>query len=69
MAGRRTSTPGVLAAGFEPLITHQFDRDSDYLDSDAGFGVKDSLIRDFVPGEDGVVRCESDFVLRRAGKS
>ena len=58
----------VTAAGCEPLTTHLFDRDSDYLDSDAVFGVKDSLIRDFVPGEDGVVRCQSDFVLRRAGK-
>ena len=46
-----------------------FDRDSDYLDSDTVFGVKESLIRDFVRGEDGVLRCESDFVLRRAGAS
>ena len=56
----------VSAAGFEPLTTHLFDRDSDYLDSDTVFGVKESLIRDFVRGEDGVLRCESDFVLRRA---
>jgi hydroxyquinol 1,2-dioxygenase len=46
-----------------------FDRDSDYLDSDAVFGVKESLIRDFVPGADGILRCESDFVLRRAERS
>jgi protocatechuate 3,4-dioxygenase beta subunit len=59
----------VTAAGFEPLTTHLFDRDSDYLDSDAVFGVKDSLIRDFETREDGVVRCQSDFVLRRAEKS
>jgi protocatechuate 3,4-dioxygenase beta subunit len=59
----------VTAAGFEPLTTHLFDRDSDYLDSDAVFGVKDSLIRDFILGGDDVVRCESDFVLRRAGQS
>ena len=59
----------VSAAGFEPLTTHLFDRDSEYLDSDTVFGVKESLIRHFVPGEDGVLSCESDFVLRRAGRS
>ena len=59
----------VSAAGFEPLTTHLFDRASDYLDSDTVFGVKESLIRDFVRGEDGVLQCESDFVLRRVGAS
>ena len=59
----------VSAAGFEPLTTHLFDRDSEYLDTDTVFGVKESLIRHFVTGEDGVLRCESDFVLRRAGRS
>jgi protocatechuate 3,4-dioxygenase beta subunit len=58
----------VSAPGFESLTTHLFDRDSDYLDSDTVFGVKDSLIRDFIPGEDALLRCQSDFVLRRAGK-
>lgn len=38
----RISTPGR-----EPLITHLFVRDSDYLDSDAVFGVKETLICDF----------------------
>ena len=51
------------------MTTHLFDRDNDYLGSDAVVGVKDSLIRDFILGGDDVVRCESDFVLRRAGKS
>jgi catechol 1,2-dioxygenase len=55
----------VSAPGFEPLTTHLFDRDSDYLDSDAVFGVKQSLVRAFVPGPDGVLVCEVDFVLRR----
>lgn len=56
----------VSATGFEPLTTHVFDRDSEYLDSDTVFGVKESLIRDFVRGADGLLRCESDFVLCRA---
>lgn len=56
----------VSAPGFEPLTTHLFDRASDYLDSDAVFGVKESLIKDFVPGPDGTLVCEHDFVLHRA---
>lgn len=53
------------APGYAPLTTHIFDRTSDYLDSDTVFGVKESLIRDFVPDGDGVLRCESDLVLGR----
>ena len=39
------------AEGFAPLTTHVFDRESDYLGSDAVFAVKASLLRDFVPRE------------------
>ena len=56
----------VSAPGFEPLTTHIFDRESEYLDSDTVFGVKESLIRDFAPGEDGVLLCKHDFVLAPA---
>jgi catechol 1,2-dioxygenase len=56
----------VSADGFEPVVTHLFDHESDYLDSDTVFGVKDSLVRDFVPGDDGVLVCEHDVVLRRS---
>jgi catechol 1,2-dioxygenase len=55
----------VSAEGFVPVTTHIFDRESDYLDEDTVFGVKASLIRDFVPGPDGVLVCEHDFVLAR----
>jgi hydroxyquinol 1,2-dioxygenase len=37
------------APGFETLTTHIFDAASDYLDSDAVFAVKPSLLREFVP--------------------
>ncbi len=37
----------VTAAGHRPLTTHLFVAGSPYLDSDAVFGVKDGLIRDF----------------------
>ena len=36
----------VSAPGLRPVTTHVFVADSPYLDSDAVFGVKDSLIRD-----------------------
>jgi hydroxyquinol 1,2-dioxygenase len=39
----------VRADGYVPVTTHIFDRESPYLDSDAVFAVKPSLLRDFVP--------------------
>jgi protocatechuate 3,4-dioxygenase beta subunit len=42
----------VGAPGFEPVTTHMFVAGDDYLDSDAVFGVKDSLIVDFVAHDD-----------------
>ena len=39
----------VRAPGHRPVITHIFDRESEYLDSDAVFAVKPSLLREFVP--------------------
>ena len=56
----------ATADGFTALTTHLFDRASDYLDSDTVFGVKESLIEDFVAGPDGVLVCEHDVVLTRA---
>jgi protocatechuate 3,4-dioxygenase beta subunit len=37
----------VTAEGYQPLTTHLFDDVDEYLDSDAVFGVKDSLICNF----------------------
>ena len=66
----------IEAEGYKRLITHVFNRRSDYLDSDAVFGVRSGLICDWVlhePGEapDGT-RCdrpfytlEYDFILQR----
>jgi hydroxyquinol 1,2-dioxygenase len=39
----------VSAPGHETLTTHIFDADSPYLDSDAVFAVKPSLLRRFLP--------------------
>ena len=41
----------VGAAGYETVITHVFESGDKYLDSDAVFGVKESLIADFVRHE------------------
>lgn len=42
----------VSAPGMRPLTTHVFVNGSPYLDSDAVFGVKQSLIVDFAPVDD-----------------
>jgi len=55
----------VSAPGYETLTTHIFDADSPYLDSDAVFAVKPSLLRRFVKdGERWSV--ENDVILAPA---
>ena len=39
----------VTAPGYQRLQTHIFDAESSYLDSDAVFAVKSSLLREFLP--------------------
>lgn len=53
----------VKAPGYETLVTHVFRRDSDYLDSDAVFGVRESLVTDWVRQPDGSCVLHYDFVL------
>ena len=60
----------ISAAGYETLVTHIFSKGSPYLDSDAVFGVKTSLIEPFVPqpagtAPDGRVLAEPWRHLRR----
>ncbi|HTH59009.1 MAG TPA: intradiol ring-cleavage dioxygenase [Paraburkholderia sp.] len=66
----------IDAAGHRRLVTHLFNRDDPYLDSDAVFGVKESLKVDYAPrdaddplakrfGFDGPFReARYDFVLQ-----
>jgi protocatechuate 3,4-dioxygenase beta subunit len=54
----------VTAPGHAGVTTHIFDSASAHLTSDAVFGVKGSLVRDFVPGPSGDLEVEQDFVLR-----
>ena len=53
----------VSANKYRSVTTHIFDRTSKYLDSDTVFGVKGSLIKDFVSQPDGTLLLEHDFVL------
>jgi hydroxyquinol 1,2-dioxygenase len=55
----------IKAPGYETLITHLFRSDSDYIDSDAVFGVRQSLLSDWREQPDGSYLLEYDFVLNR----
>ncbi len=68
----------ISAEGFVPVTTHLFVKGNSYLDSDAVFGTKDSLVVDFVrhDSEEEAARyhvaspfykVEYDFVLRPLG--
>ena len=55
--GRHPNRPAhlhfiVAAPGYRPVTTHVFVADSPYLDSDAVFGVKESLVRDVAEVDD-----------------
>lgn len=80
-AGRHPFRPAHLhfmihAPGYEKLVTHVFRSDDKYLDSDAVFGVRSSLISDWVRKEPGIApdgsrmdkpfyTLDFDFVLPR----
>jgi hydroxyquinol 1,2-dioxygenase len=53
----------IQAPGYETLITHVFRNGDPYLDSDAVFGVRQSLTADWVAQADGTYRVDFDFVL------
>lgn len=69
--GRNWWRPGhthlwVAADGYKPLITHVFDSASDFLDGDAVFGVRESLVRTFAPDANGELAATFDVVLDAA---
>ena len=70
-AGRHPWRPAHLhfrveADGYESLVTHVFRGDDPHLDSDAVFGVRQSLIADWKEQADGTYLVEYDFVLNPA---
>jgi hydroxyquinol 1,2-dioxygenase len=67
----------IIADGLETLVTHLFVDGDQYLDTDAVFAVKNSLIRDFTRQAPGIApdgkkidtpwrRLHNDFVLSKA---
>jgi len=72
-AGRSPMRPAhihfrVAAEGYETLTTHVFVADDPFLDADAVFGVKESLVAPFATSEDAHSTMEYNFVLaRRSG--
>ncbi|MDO9361190.1 MAG: intradiol ring-cleavage dioxygenase [Polaromonas sp.] len=56
----------ITAPGYEKLVTHVFRSGDRYLDSDAVFGVRQSLVADWVRQPDGVYSLDFDFVLNPA---
>jgi catechol 1,2-dioxygenase len=79
--GRHTMRPAhvhliIGAPGLASVTTHMFIEGDEYLDSDAVFGVKDSLVVDFVRHDDPAAAArlglgnpfytaEHDFILAR----
>jgi hydroxyquinol 1,2-dioxygenase len=66
--GRSAWRPGHLhvrisAVGYETLTTHVFRHGDPYLESDAVFGVRNSLIAAWQPQSDGTYALHFDFVL------
>jgi catechol 1,2-dioxygenase len=70
----------IKAKDFDALVTHIFDPDDPYINSDAVFGVKESLLADFKRTHDTVRArdygfagdfwdVEHDFVLARKGEA
>jgi hydroxyquinol 1,2-dioxygenase len=53
----------IEAPGYERLITHVFRDHDQYLDSDVVFGVRQTLVADWVKQADGTYSLHYDFVL------
>lgn len=51
----------IKAEGYETLITHVFMSGDKYLDSDAVFAVKDSLVADFIENNDAEAAAQYDY--------
>ena len=67
--GRHAMRPAHIhfiatAPGYETLVTHIFVKGDPYLESDAVFGVKESLIVDFEP-DDGAWKAGFDMKLKK----
>ena len=59
----------ITAPGYDTIVTHTFVEGDPYLESDAVFGVKESLVASYRPGGDSGTtwRTSFDFVMAKAG--
>ena len=55
----------ITAQGYHPLITHLFVAGDNYLETDAVFAVRDSLIVDLTRADDAHLAATYDFVLAK----
>ena len=55
----------ITAQGYHPLITHLFVAGDNYLETDAVFAVRDSLIVDLTQADDAHLTATYDFVLAK----
>lgn len=67
--GRHPNRPAhfhylISQDGYHKLTTHIFDPDDQYIDSDAVFGVKESLMAEFKPIDDDVEAAKHGFTGR-----
>lgn len=56
----------IEAPGYQRLITHVFREQDQWLDSDAVFGVRQSLVAPWTQDSDGIWHLDFDFVLNPA---
>ena len=59
----------IKAPGYQTLVTHVFRNGDRYLDSDAVFGVRQSLVADWLEQPDGSFTLDFDFVLNPVQKT
>jgi hydroxyquinol 1,2-dioxygenase len=57
----------IKAKNYETLVTHVFRNGDQYLDSDAVFGVRQTLVADWIKQPDGGHTLNYDFVLNPVG--
>jgi hydroxyquinol 1,2-dioxygenase len=56
----------IKAKQYQTLVTHVFRNGDQYLDSDAVFGVRQTLVADWIRQPDGGYTLNYDFVLNPA---
>ncbi|WP_233859422.1 intradiol ring-cleavage dioxygenase [Paraburkholderia sp. HD33-4] len=59
----------IKAKNYQTLVTHVFRNGDQYLDSDAVFGVRQTLVADWVKQADGRYTLNYDFVLNPANQA